>query len=113
MSTHCPGPSQPNRNIDLSRIINFYTNKNNQTIIDGFARENIFYKQQILCDLYICFSQKHYRISLLLKKEIDLLMEIMKRLMQLERGYKYKYRLRIISDTDVATTASCEDNDNE
>jgi hypothetical protein len=49
----------------------------------------------------------------LLKKEIDLLMEIMKRLMQLERGYKYKYRLRIISDTDVATTASCEDNDNE
>ncbi len=40
-------------------------------------------------------------------------MKITKILMLHERLYKYKDRLRIISDTNVTTIASYEDNDNE
>jgi hypothetical protein len=44
----------------------------------------------------------------MLKIKKDLLMKIKKLLILHEREYKYKNRLRIVSDTNVATTASYE-----
>ncbi len=113
MSINCPGPSQPVRNIELSRIINNYLNSNNQIIVHRSARENVFNEQQTQCDLYICISEKHFRLSLMLKKKNDLVMKIMKLLMLNEREHKYKVRQRIISNTNVATIVSYEDYDNE
>ncbi len=108
MLIHCPGDSQPVRSIELSTTIEFSLNKHNQIITDRFARENVFNEQQIQCYLYIYFSEKYYRFSLMLKIKKDLLMKIKKLLILHEREYKYKNRLRIVSDTNVATTASYE-----
>jgi hypothetical protein len=49
----------------------------------------------------------------MLKIKKDLFMKITKILVLHERGHKYKYSLRIITDTNVAKIASYEDYDNE